>query len=44
MWNLEKNDTSEFIYCQGPAPAGSRGSLRMDGIGEREREIRGDQA
>ena len=22
--------------CQGPAPAGSRGTLRMNGVGERE--------
>ena len=28
---------SSFLYW-GPAPAGSRGSLRMDGVGERERE------
>ena len=24
------------IVCQGPAPAGSRGTLRMNGVGKRE--------
>ena len=24
--------------CQGPAPAGSRGTLRMNGVGKRERK------
>ena len=29
---------SEFLKmaCRGPAPAGSRGTLRMNGVGERE--------
>ena len=31
-----------FFFCQGPAPAGSRGSLRMDGVGERDRERDGE--
>ena len=26
------------MLCRGPAPAGSRGTLRMNGVGERERE------
>ena len=30
------------VLCQGPAPAGSRGSLRMDGVGERDRERDGE--
>ena len=25
------------IHCQGPAPAGSRGSLRINGVSEREK-------
>ena len=27
---------SPIMHCQGPAPAGSRGTLRMNSIGERE--------
>ena len=30
------------LNCRGPAPAGSRGSLRMDGVGERDRERDGE--
>ena len=29
--------------CQGPASVGSRGTLRMNGIGERETERESDQ-
>ena len=25
-----------LLSCRGPAPAGSRGTLRMNGVGERE--------
>ena len=27
-----------LIFCQGPASAGSRGTLRMNGVGEKKRE------
>ena len=30
-------DLSWTLLCQGPAPAGSRGTLRMNGVGEWER-------
>ena len=32
------NKHGDNIYCRGPASAGSRGTLRMNGVGERERE------
>ena len=38
------NGSSEYIQppagavCRGPAPAGSRGTLRMNGVGEKRRE------
>ena len=28
----------KWEYCQGPASAGSRGTLRMNGVGEKRRE------
>ena len=32
------------IYCQGPASADSRGTLRMNGVGERERDRERERA
>ena len=32
------NKHGDNIYCRGPASAGSRGTLRMNGVSERERE------
>ena len=31
------NKHGDSVYCQGPASAGSRGTLRMNGIGKRKR-------
>ena len=35
---LGKFESKRRGWCRGPAPAGSRGTLRMNGVGERERE------
>ena len=32
----ESPNATEQVNCRGPAPAGSRGTLRMNGVGERE--------
>ena len=36
LWEMMKDGEA---WCQGPAPAGSRGTLRMNGIVERERHV-----
>ena len=33
-----KWEITALIKCQGPASAGSRGTLRMNGVGEKRRE------
>ena len=38
MMTLPGLQTQDNVFCQGPASAGSRSTLRMNGVGERERE------
>ena len=37
------NMSSVFLFCRGPASAGSRGTLRMNGVSERKRDRERDQ-